>query len=181
MKYIWSLSLLIVLNSCNNSNDPKTDAPTVPAFNVEQAEKTYIEIKNAVSKARDEKKLKQKLREDISLESFNGEGLDVAEAELWYDNQDIVKIDSRFYDGHPIGTKHWFIKDGIPVAIEIADFIQDEEGFLDEKLTEILFYDSQNNKWYNKSDSVETKFSAEHRKEWERLQKLAEKYKPKNK
>ena len=179
IKLLSFLTVLILLASCGQKEN-KNEADKATAFNLEATKKTFTEYKNLIDKAKEAKKLKQKLREDIGLKSFDDKEIEISEAELWYDGQNIVRIDVRYYDGAPMGTKHWYIKDGKPVGVSVAQFIQKEDNSIDEKLNYELVYDESSKKWLNKDvKSDKDLYSAENNTEWEVLKNLAEKYKPK--
>ena len=163
-------------------NESKQQLDKISPFNPEAAKKNFIEYKNLIDKVKESKKLKQKLREDIGLKKFNNEDIKISEAELWYEGQNIVRIDVRYYDGVPLGTKHWYIKDSKPIGLIVAQFTQKDDGEVDEKLLYELIFDESNKKW-QKFDGKNDKdlYSSENNAEWELLKNLAEKYKPKAK
>jgi hypothetical protein len=179
IKLLSFLTVLILLVSCGQKEN-KNEADKATPFNLEVTKKTFTEYKNLIDKAKEAKKLKQKLREDIGLKSFDNKEIEISEAELWYDGQNIVRIDVRYYDGAPMGTKHWYIKDGKPIGVSVAQFIQKGDDSIDEKLIYELVYDESGKKWLNKDiKSDKDLYSAENNTEWEVLKNLAEKYKPK--
>jgi hypothetical protein len=158
----------------------KNEVDKATPFNLEASKKTFTEYKNLIDRANDKKKLNQKLREDIGFNKLNNEDIEISEAELWYDGQNIVRIDVRYYDGAPMGTKHWYIKHGKPIGVSVAQFIQKGDDSIDEKLIYELVYDESGKKWLNKDvKSDKDLYSAENNTEWEVLKNLAEKYKPK--
>lgn len=180
-KLLSFITLVLFLTSCAQKQTQKeSDKPSV--FNLEATKKTFTDYKNLIDKTKEEKKLKQKLREDIGLNKFNNEELEISEAELWYEGQNIVRIDVRFYYGAPMGTKHWYIKDGKPIGVILSQFIQKEDDSIGEKLMYELVYDENAKKWHNtdgKTGKDKDFYSAENNAEWELLKNLADKYKPK--
>jgi hypothetical protein len=179
--FLSKIILLLFLSSCVQNNSIK-ELEKVAPFDPKAAKKSFLEYKIQIDKAKDSKKLKQKLREDIDLKKFNNEELEISEAELWYEGQNIVRIDVRYYDGAPIGTKHWYIKDSKPVGVTLAQFIQKKDDTIGEKLLYELVYDNIASKWHitdPKSKSEKDIYSAENNADWEILKNLAEKYKPK--
>jgi hypothetical protein len=180
-KLLSFLAILLIFESCGQKQN-KNEADKAMPFNTEAVKKTFTEYKNLIDKAKEEKKLKQKLREDIGLKSFDNKEIDISECELWFDGQNIVRIDVRYYDGAPTGTKHWYIKDSKPIGVSVAQFTQKEDDTIGEKLLYELVYDESGKKWLNtdsKSDKEKDLYSAENNAEWELLKNLAEKYKPK--
>jgi hypothetical protein len=172
---------LLFISSCGQ-NESKQQKEKNDSFNLDAAKKTLLEYKNLIDKAKESKKLKQKLREDIGLKKFNNEDIKISEAELWYEGQNIVRIDVRYYDGVPLGTKHWYIKDSKPIGLIVAQFTQKDDGEVDEKLLYELVFDENNNKWLKfdgKNDKEKDIYTTENNAEWESLKNLAEKYKPK--
>jgi len=180
-KLLSFLTLVLFFTSCEQKSS-KIETIGTTAFNLEAAKKSFLEYKNQIDKAKDEKKLKQKLREDIGIKMFDNEELEIAEAELWYDAKDIVRIDVRFYSGAPMGTKHWYVKNGIPVGVSIAQYIQKEDDSVGERLMYELVYEENGQKWHlfdEKKEKQKDFHTTENNKEWELLKILAEKYKPK--
>jgi hypothetical protein len=187
MKRIIGLfSLLLILNSCNTEVKKETDKKS--EFNFEAAGKLFNDNRIQTDKAKEEKKLKQKLREDIGLKKFDTQDVEISEAELWYEGQNIVRIDVRFYSGAPIGTKHWYIKDGKPVGVAVAQFAQAEDASLEEKSLYELLYDESEKRWMpvnmqggekDLDEIKKEKYNKENNAEWELLKGLSEKFKPK--
>lgn len=180
-KLLIFLTVLILSASCGQKEN-KNEADKASPFNLEVTKKAFTDYKNLIDKAKEAKKLDQKLREDIGLNKFNNEELEISEAELWYEGQNIVRIDVRFYSGAPMGTKHWYLKDGKPIGVTVSQFIQKEDDSIGEKLMYELLYDENAKKWHNtdgKTGKDKDLYSAENNAEWELLKNLAEKYKPK--
>jgi hypothetical protein len=180
MKNILSLItiLALLLSACGQKADK--NGASKSEFNKEEAVKNFSEQKTLVDKAKKDKKLKQKLREEIGLKTFNGEAVEITEAELWYEGQNIVRIDVRFYNGLPVGTKHWYIKDGNPLGLDVALFEQDKDASIKEKTIYSLLRNNSANSWIPGSEEVKIeKVKSENDAEWELLKGLAEKYKPK--
>lgn len=180
-KVLSILAFALFFTSCVQKSS-KNETSGATAFNLETAKKSFLEYKNIIDKAKDEKKLKQKLREDIGIKMFDNEELEISEAELWYDGKDIVRIDVRFYSGAPMGTKHWYVKNGIPVGVSVAQFIQKEDDSVGERLMYELVYEENDQKWHLFDDKIVKQkdfYTTESNKEWELLKNLAEKYKPK--
>jgi hypothetical protein len=180
-KLLSFLAILLLFSSCSQKVT-KNEVDKATPFNLEASKKSFTEYKNLIDRANDKKKLNQKLREDIGFNKLNNEDIEISEAELWYDGQNIVRIDVRYYDGAPMGTKHWYIKDGKPIGVSVAQFIQKKDDSIGEKLLYEMVYDQIGSKWHNtasKSKYDKDIYSVETNTEWEVLKNLADKYKPK--
>jgi hypothetical protein len=70
IKLLSFLTVLILLVSCGQKEN-KNEADKATSFNLEVTKKTFTEYKYLIDKAKEAKKLKQKLREDIGLKSFD--------------------------------------------------------------------------------------------------------------
>jgi hypothetical protein len=170
--------VIFLLASCAQKLTQNESEKALP-FNLESAKKSFTEYKNVIDKAKDKNKLNQKLREDIVFTKFNNENIEISEAELWYEGQNIVRIDVRYYDGAPMGTKHWYIKNLKPIGVSVAQFIQKEDDTIGERLLYEMVYDQNGSKWLNTDAKSKYTYSEETITEWEILKNIAEKYKPK--
>jgi hypothetical protein len=184
-KYILMLFFALGLMACNNDTTETQEQEEVYKFDAQAAEKQYQSIKTAVKEGKSSRSLKQKLREEIGLNRFDGQDIEISEAQLWYEGTTIKAIDAGFFDGAPIGVKHWFCDAGVPVAVEVAGYATDEEGLLIEKAKYVVLLDPKENQDSIINSTVElsaeqqSAIFAENRKEWDKLKALAEKYKPK--
>lgn len=185
-KYLAMIFLSFGMIACgNDSANQDKEKEAVYKFDAKAAETQFQSIKSAVKEGKASRSLKQKLREEIGLPKFDGKDIEISEAQLWYEGQSIKSIDAGFFDGAPIGVKHWYFEAGLPVAVEVAGYDTDDEGSLIEKARYTVLLDPKEtqdsliNAAEELSAEQQASIFAENRKEWDKLKTLAEKYKPK--
>lgn len=185
-KFLAILVLSCGLIACgSDSANQDKEKETIYKFDAKAAEANYQVIKKAVAAGKESRSLKQKLREEIGLAKFDGQDIEISEAQLWYEGQNIKSIDAGFFDGAPIGVKHWYFEAGLPVAVEVAGYDTDDEGLLIEKASYTVLLDPKETQdsLINTAKELPTEqqalIFAENRKEWNKLKALSEKYKPK--
>lgn len=185
MKKFLGLTFIasLFLASCGQQTATSDKKEEKTSFDLQKASTDFKQHKELVDNAKESKKLTQKLRQEIGLKAFDAQEIEISEAELWYEGQNIVRIDARFYKGLPVGTKHWYIKDGNPIGIEVALIEADADGNQSEKAIYQLLRNEADKKWLaadakGLDEGKLKKANEENEAEWQLLKTLAEKYKP---
>ncbi len=180
---LWAILCLLFFSACQNKNDK---SKIEEKFDADKAINEFSTYKKAIEQLKDKKKLSQKLFEEIGLLTFDSSNIKISEAEIFNIDNETVKIDVRFFDGAPIGVKHWYFKKDSIIGIEVARLkIKDENPV--EELLYHLYKDHKSDIWFqsnSKSENKVVKLSAslivEFDKEWQLLKGLIQKFKQKN-
>lgn len=180
-------ALMLFMVACNEAPaEEKSQQEETPTFDVAKATKEYQAAKAAFEQAEKANSLKHRFRQEIGLELFNQEEVDISEIELWYDGQQAIRLNTRFQNIIPMGGKYWYIQTGPPLAVEVYKSDQDEEANVIEIPMYTLLLDptGENHQFINVeaeiSEELRAKLIEENIQEWKDVQQWIEKYRPKD-
>jgi hypothetical protein len=180
------LAMAFLCVSCDNGQKATPESEdNKPKINVEEASKKMEQLKGSITEGKKAHKFKQKLREEIGMKSFNGNSVEVSQAEIFYDSSATVHIEVIYFKVVPIGMKRWYFDNGIPVAVESFDYEQADDATLTEKQLYKAFMSADESVYEFPNPAMEinaekrTALTAELVKERQILKELADKYRPK--